>query len=61
MKDYGVDNELLRELYYNVRITESKNLRSGKYDDATMRKVIIKEIDRVVRKEEAAGNEISED
>lgn len=52
MSDYGVNNELLRQLYFNVRNEESKNLRSGKYDDATMRRVIIKEIDTVVKREE---------
>ena len=52
MSDYGVDKELLRQLYFNVRKVESENLRSGKYDDATMRRYIIKEIDTVVKREE---------
>ncbi len=58
MSDYGVDKELLRQLYYNVRKAESENLRSGKYDDVTMRRFIIKEIEGVVKREEKL-NEIS--
>lgn len=59
MSKYDVDQSLLEELFLKVRIIEGQNLKSGKYDDKQIRKMIMKEIEIAVEKEEKR-NEISE-
>ena len=59
MSKYDVVQSLLEELFLKVRIIEGQNLKSGKYDDKQIRKMIMKEIEIAVEKEEKR-NEISE-
>lgn len=52
MNENNVDKEKLDDLFNLIRMYEGKNLRTNKYDDDTMIKIIEKEIRKIVDKEE---------
>ncbi len=52
MNENNVDKEKLDYLFNLIRMYEGKNLRTNKYDDDTMIKIIEKEIRKIVDKEE---------
>lgn len=52
MSEDKIDEELLNSLYNEIRITEGQNLRTGKWDDNTMKRYIEKRIEKTVAKEE---------
>lgn len=52
MNENNVDKEKLDYLFNLIRMYEGKNLRTNKYDDEAMIKIIEKEIRKIVDKEE---------
>lgn len=53
MSEDKINSELLNNLYNDIRIVEGQNLRTGKWDDNTMRRYIEKRIEKIVAKEES--------
>lgn len=58
MSKTNIDMEKLNELFQHIRMYEGENLRTNKYDDEKMIKIIEKEIRRIVEKEEKQEYEI---
>lgn len=52
MNENNVDKEKLDYLFNLIRMYEGNNLRTNKYDDDAMIKIIEKEIRKIVDKEE---------
>ena len=52
MSNQEINEKFRNDLYRNIRIEEGRNLRTGRYDDNTMRRYIEQEIRKVVKKEE---------
>ena len=52
MNENNVDMEKLDYLFNLIRMYEGNNLRTNKYDDDAMIKIIEKEIRKIVDKEE---------
>ncbi len=52
MNENNVDKEKLDYLFNLIRMYEGNNLRTNKYDDEAMIKIIEKEIRKIVDKEE---------
>lgn len=52
MNENNVDKEKLDYLFNLIRMYEGNNLRTNKYDDDGMIKIIEKEIRKIVDKEE---------
>ena len=52
MDENNVDKEKLDYLFNLIRMYEGNNLRTNKYDDEAMIKIIEKEIRKIVDKEE---------
>lgn len=51
MKMEKIDEKKLNEMFMKIRIEESTNLRTGKYDDKSMVKQIIKIIANQLKEE----------
>ena len=52
MNENNVDKEKLDYLFNLIRMYEGNNLRTNKYDDDAMIKIIEKEIRKIIDKEE---------
>ena len=52
MNENNVDKEKLDYLFNLIRMYEGNNLRTNKYDDDAMIKILEKEIRKIVDKEE---------